>query len=649
MQFVGKYCESCLSLVFYREGDKYYCVDHKTPEAIAFIPPFCYCGKRPARWQTTFDERYYCAVDVRKIFDLPLHESLEPYCKSWINKAIVADRERQPIPELARREVKQPVYGPANKVGRPKKIKDTPPVIPQPLPAPVIMRVPKVMEIRAAPTVVRRVEPRIETTITAIPEPIQKAPTPEKKISKRKLAARCQHTQCDEKATHGYYSDKIKRFCSEHGNDIHIGDMRVKYCSYPACMKLRRFALNEISYCTQHAPSNAIRVRGRKCAEEQCQAGPSYGYLADKKIVACAKHKTPEMVNLVYHCQYPECYNSPIYKNIESKKPTHCIEHKTPLMINGLQFRCSEVDCMEVAKYYQIIDKHPTYCHIHRPKDAFEWKLYTCANQSCSRNAMYVDSEIHYCYEHRPENAEIIPRPVKYADMPNIYCENPECIKLPAYGTKIANKCIDHKSPEDLRIKKYICGQCGNAAEHIIDELYLCPEHYNEFHDNSKTRCKICDPTDNTEMICKKCSKGRGQTERGIVKYLCEQFPIMPILGKSISGKDCGRAIPDMQYNINTHVIIVEIDESQHAAYQCEMARINSIVNGIGGRPVVVIRFNPDAWNGGKIPMHERLATLLKVLHDNLAPPERFYVKLIHLYYDGAEVREEDITAVVSV
>ena len=40
----------------------------------------------------------------------------------------------------------------------------------------------------------------------------------------------------------------------------------------------------------------------------------------------------------------------------------------------------------------------------------------------------------------------------------------------------------------------------------------------------------------------------------------------------------------------------MEIDENQHKVYDdiCECSRINEIVNGVGGIPITIIRFNPD-------------------------------------------------------
>ena len=61
--------------------------------------------------------------------------------------------------------------------------------------------------------------------------------------------------------------------------------------------------------------------------------------------------------------------------------------------------------------------------------------------------------------------------------------------------------------------------------------------------------------------------------------------------------QNCSKKRPDIFFDIPlSHCVICEIDESQHNTYRdsCECARINEIVTGIGGKSVIIIRFNPD-------------------------------------------------------
>jgi hypothetical protein len=68
-------------------------------------------------------------------------------------------------------------------------------------------------------------------------------------------------------------------------------------------------------------------------------------------------------------------------------------------------------------------------------------------------------------------------------------------------------------------------------------------------------------------------------------------------LDKSIQG-GCSQRRPDCLIDTYTHSIIIECDENQHELYDttCEQARINELFTDLADRPIVFIRFNPDAY-----------------------------------------------------
>ena len=104
-----------------------------------------------------------------------------------------------------------------------------------------------------------------------------------------------------------------------------------------------------------------------------------------------------------------------------------------------------------------------------------------------------------------------------------------------------------------------------------------------------------------------------------------------------------------------------ERDENQHISYgdSCECARLNEIVNGIGGKSVIIIRYNPDiVRNKGiikQINQKERIDLLVKTIKDELIKDyDTFQVKLIQIFYnDNYEnynpIKEEIITNVVCI
>ena len=108
-------------------------------------------------------------------------------------------------------------------------------------------------------------------------------------------------------------------------------------------------------------------------------------------------------------------------------------------------------------------------------------------------------------------------------------------------------------------------------------------------------------------------------------------------------------------------IIIVEIDENQHNSYEdkCECARINEIVNGIGGKSVIIIRYNPDVVkNKNKvltINQKDRIDLLVKTIKDEIIKEyDTFIVKIVQLYYNDIykvykPIKEENITDKVAL
>ena len=60
----------------------------------------------------------------------------------------------------------------------------------------------------------------------------------------------------------------------------------------------------------------------------------------------------------------------------------------------------------------------------------------------------------------------------------------------------------------------------------------------------------------------------------------------------------CSLRRPDLLCDFGDYVVIVEIDENQHIAYDCscQNKRLMQISKDVGHRPLVFIRFNPDTY-----------------------------------------------------
>ena len=99
----------------------------------------------------------------------------------------------------------------------------------------------------------------------------------------------------------------------------------------------------------------------------------------------------------------------------------------------------------------------------------------------------------------------------------------------------------------------------------------------------------------------------------------------------------CGRYRADFVIEIDSEqrVVILEYDEHAHSDYpiSCELKRQGELALGYGGRPVHIIRYNPDA-----VPRHrmrrsraQREDLLLSTLQAALAPTTTLYTDVHHL------------------
>jgi len=208
--------------------------------------------------------------------------------------------------------------------------------------------------------------------------------------------------------------------------------------------------------------------------------------------------------------------------------------------------------------------------------------------------------------------------------------------------------------------------ECDNEFDITYNNEKYCNKHCPAgATDIVKRLCKYCDPYAKTNLVCAYCKTVQNKKEWSVVRFLRREIDTKFKYNSSKMLQGCSKKRPDVFFDLPTHCVIVEIDKNQHNTYSnvCEIARLNEIVNGIGGRSVTVIRFNPDkVFHRGKevknLPMRDRLGPLLETVRralceDVTAVP--FFVRLINLFYDDhfnetfCPIQEENITSVVCV
>jgi len=95
-----------------------------------------------------------------------------------------------------------------------------------------------------------------------------------------------------------------------------------------------------------------------------------------------------------------------------------------------------------------------------------------------------------------------------------------------------------------------------------------------------------------------KISRNYKTKEKDTTDRIIEAFPNFSwVVDKKIQD-GCSRRRPDLLLDLGSHIIIVEVDENKHTAYDCscENKRLMEISQDLGHRPIVFIRFNPDGY-----------------------------------------------------
>ena len=147
----------------------------------------------------------------------------------------------------------------------------------------------------------------------------------------------------------------------------------------------------------------------------------------------------------------------------------------------------------------------------------------------------------------------------------------------------------------DKRISR--CKECGGSE---LCKSDWCDKKKHAKYDNY---CLFCYVNNNPDA---NISKNHKTKEKHIADRIIQEFPHFSWITDKKIIDGCSRRRPDMMLDMGSHVIIIEIDEYQHKAYDCscENKRIMEISQDLNFRAVVFIRFNPDDYidnNGIKI------------------------------------------------
>ena len=404
-------------------------------------------------------------------------------------------------------------------------------------------------------------------------------------------------------------------------------DVKSKRCVYEGCNKHPTFNLpteTKPLFCFEHKKENMVDIKHKRCVYEGCNKQPTFNLPTETKPLFCFEHKKENMINVKdKKCVYEGCNKRPNFNLPTETKPLFCFEHKKENMINVKDKKCVYEGCNKRPNFNLPTETKPLFCFEHKKENMVNVKSKRCQFNNCKEDAIYglINKRAQFCFEHKKTN------------MINLILEN---------------KC---SVPE-----------CDNEFEFIIDNQKYCLNHCpKDYETNIKRLCKYCNILENSKHICKDCKKVSNKKEWAIVRHLRKTIDTKFEYNSSKMLQGCSKKRPDIYFELNKHCVIVEVDEHQHMAYEesCECARINEIVNGIGGKSVILIRFNPDnTKNKGKklkLNLSDKIDLLINKIKEELIKDyDTFIVKLIQIYFDDnyeiyQEIKEENLTNKVCI
>ena len=343
------------------------------------------------------------------------------------------------------------------------------------------------------------------------------------------------------------------------------------------------------------------------CKEKNCMKLAIYNYIREKKALYCYEHKKERMVDVKYQKKCLDCNKSSSYNYEGEKKRLYCNEHKKERMVNVKDKTC--LDCKKRPVYNYEGEKNALYCSEHKKEIMVNVISKTCLD--CNKIAIYnYEGKKNglYCSEHKKEG------------MMNVTSKTClDCNKIPTYnyeGEKNGMYCYDHKKEEMENVISKKCLDCKKQSvfnyESEKNGLY-CYEHKKEIMVNviSKT-CKSVwcstQPSKNYDGFCLFCymhlfpdkpiTRNYKTKEYSVVHYVKEKFPDLTWIEDKKIKDGCSNKRPDLLLDLGYQILMIEIDENKHNAYNCscDNKRTMELSQDVGHRPIIFIRFNPDSY-----------------------------------------------------
>lgn len=380
-----------------------------------------------------------------------------------------------------------------------------------------------------------------------------------------------------------------------------------------SCDKVPNFAYRgQVAlYCSLHMKDGMINVNKVNCLCQLCTTRSGYG-LPNGKATRCLVHRVAGMVKLG-QTKCSVCQQNNATWGLGRSK-THCINCKHDDMTTTHRVRwCHECHSSKAA-YSAPSGKEPTHC------------------RSCKKDTMVPTwGRCVLCQQKRSTFGQAGEKATLCGDCRQpgmIDVKNRRCVcgkHVPHFGLPSSTKgthCSECASLEmiDVRSQKCDFPGCQVRRDRQRGHRY-CANHDTEARRKSRVR--------------------ENKVANAIRGW---DLPPWTSWNKQIAGTDkdvCGKYRPDFVWEMPGHVVIAEVDEFQHgpSGYACENKRMLDIWNSYGGMPIIIIRWNPDAFKMGettrKVSWDKRLQLLRDNLKQHLSGPAPHPFTIHRLFYDN--------------
>lgn len=343
-------------------------------------------------------------------------------------------------------------------------------------------------------------------------------------------------------------------------------------------------------FCAEHKLEGMVNLVNIICERDGCDTTATFNLPGETSRRFCSKHKENGMMSIgAKQCQHESCTTYPSFNFPEENKGLYCTKHKLEGMIDIRNDNCEHEGCMKKPAF-NLQNLKPKFCKEHKT----------------------------------PEMVNVFTKP----------CEYEGCTKVPSYnlpGTKKGRFCKSHKTDEMIDVVSRRCKtpMCDTAVPMTI---------------GAREHCMRC----TAHLFPDQAKGGWFKTrETKLKEHLESRYPDKTIVhDKRV---DCHLYRPDFVFDMGSHTIVIELDENQHKRYDtsCDNKRLMSIFHGLGSRPMVMVRFNPDRYDAvpgcfkkdGQLvdlgrPWKKRLEALSgRIDHWLESQPDR-EITIEHLFFD---------------